>query len=98
MLGPLVVGAFLWDGPGDPAALDTPSGQAPLRAAGADDSKRLTPARRLKARAALAALGEGFVIPIPATRIDEGNVNTLEEEAFLTCGPASCVGAACGTG
>lgn len=85
VLGPLVVGAFLWETDADPADLALPAAQAPLRAAGADDSKRLSPARRLSARAALTALGEGFVVPIPAARIDEGNVNTLEEEAFLHC-------------
>lgn len=73
VLGPLVIGGFLWNS----------DDQAPLRAAGADDSKALTPARRVAIRAALATMGAGFARPIPATRIDEGNLNRLEEETFL---------------
>lgn len=73
VLGPLVVGAFLYEG----------EDQAPLRAAGADDSKALSPLRRARAREALAALGEGRVLHIEPSRIDEGNVNELEIEAFL---------------
>lgn len=73
VLGPLVVGAFLYEGE-----------QAALATAGAADSKTLTPARRTRARAALATLGREAWRVIPATRIDEGNVNALEEEAFLS--------------
>ena len=72
VLGPLVVGAFLVEG--DRAAA--------LTAAGADDSKALTPRRRDAARAALRALGQEAFVVIPATAIDEGNVNALEEDAF----------------
>lgn len=74
VLGPLVVGGFLWDS----------DDQAPLRAVGADDSKALTPARRVAIRVALAGLGTGFARAIAATRIDEANLNRLEEETFLT--------------
>lgn len=73
VLGPLVVGAFLYDG----------EAQLPLRQAGADDSKALTHARRLQARARLADLGRGVVRVVPATAIDEGNLNRLEEDAFV---------------
>lgn len=79
VLGPLVVGAFCYEGePVDAGALD------PLAALGAADSKTLTPARRRAARSRLAQVGVERWVTIPATRIDEGNVNTLEEEAFLT--------------
>lgn len=73
VLGPLVVGGFLWEG----------EDQAPLRAAGADDSKALTHARRVEARARLADLGRGVIQRIEATTIDDGNINTLEETAFV---------------
>lgn len=73
VLGPLVIGAFCTDS----------DDQSRLRAAGADDSKALSAARRGAVRAALAGLGEGRVWHVPATRIDEANVNRLEEEAFL---------------
>jgi len=73
VLGPLVVGAFLYEG-GD---------QAPLRAAGADDSKVLTARRRLEVRARLESLGVPATVSIAATAIDEGNVNELEIDAFV---------------
>jgi ribonuclease HII len=73
VLGPLVVGGFLYEGDGDEA----------LRAAGADDSKALTPARRDRARGALGALGAWDTRVIPADVIDGGNLNTLEEDAFV---------------
>ncbi len=73
VLGPLVVGGFLYEGDGDEA----------LRAAGADDSKALTPARRERARVALGALGAWDTRAIPADVIDGGNLNTLEEDAFV---------------
>lgn len=74
VLGPLVVGAFLYEG----------EGQEALARAGAADSKSVRHARRVAARAALRTLGtEAFrVIEPPA--IDDGNVNTLEEEAFCS--------------
>lgn len=73
VLGPLVVGAYVWED----------EDQSALRAAGADDSKALSHARRLEARARLADLGRGLVRSIAATAIDEGNVNRLEEDAFV---------------
>lgn len=73
VLGPLVVGGYVWDS----------SEQSPLREVGADDSKALTHARRVEVRARLADLGRGVIRAIEATAIDDGNVNQLEEEAFL---------------
>jgi ribonuclease HII len=73
VLGPLVIGAFLYEG----------EDQAPLRAAGADDSKVLSHARRVEVRGALDLLGTGIARPILATEIDEANVNRLEERVFL---------------
>jgi ribonuclease HII len=73
VLGPLVVGAFLFEG-------DDPS---VLRDAGADDSKALTARRRAEVRNALRALGEGAVHLVSAAEIDAGNVNALEEAAFV---------------
>ncbi|MFZ5475568.1 MAG: ribonuclease HII [Myxococcota bacterium] len=73
VLGPLVVGAFLWDA----------EDQAPLRQAGADDSKVLTHAKRVAIRAALEGMGEGATRAIAATEIDDANLNRLEERAFV---------------
>ncbi|MDP2310322.1 MAG: ribonuclease HII [Pseudomonadota bacterium] len=73
VLGPLVVGGFVWES----------DEQGALREAGADDSKALTHVRRVEVRARLADLGRGVIRTIEATAIDEGNLNTLEEEAFL---------------
>lgn len=76
VLGPLVVGGFLYD--------TTEAGeQAPLRAAGADDSKALSHRRRVAVRAALDALGEPHSRSIPPSAIDDGNLNALEIDAFL---------------
>lgn len=73
VLGALVVGAFVIEGVDD----DT------LRAAGADDSKRLTPARRDAARVALRAHGQEDLAEIVPRVIDQGNLNTLEEDAIV---------------
>lgn len=73
VLGPLVVGGFVWDS----------EDQSLLRAAGADDSKVLSHARRMEVRARLADLGRGVIRSIEATAIDDANVNHLEEQAFL---------------
>lgn len=77
VLGPLVVGGFLVEGHDDEAA------QAALRAAGADDSKRLSEKRRDAARTRLDSLGVGRTIEVSAVEIDAGNLNALEEDAFL---------------
>lgn len=73
VLGPLVVGGFLYEG----------ADEASLRAAGADDSKALTPARRARARERLAGLGALDLVRIEPAAIDDGNVNELEVAAFL---------------
>lgn len=75
VLGPLVVGAFCVE-----AEIAT---DAILRAAGANDSKKLSAKRRHAAREKLRPLGEAEVVEISAKRIDAGNMNTLEEEAFV---------------
>lgn len=73
VLGPLAVGAFLWEG----------EDQHLLRAAGADDSKALSARARERAREQLAGLGRGEVTLIEAVTIDQGNLNQLEEDAFV---------------
>jgi len=77
VLGPLVVGAYLHE------TDDLDRAWTTLRAAGADDSKALTARRRDAAREALAALGTGAVRVITPAQIDAGNLNELEEHAFL---------------
>lgn len=72
VLGDLCVGAFFVISPDD----------ARLREAGADDSKRLSPARRAAARDALAAHGEPAVVQISPSAIDAGNLNALELDAI----------------
>jgi ribonuclease HII len=54
-----------------------------LRAAGADDSKRIPAERRCQVRDALQGLGRGVVRRITPPRIDAGNLNRLEEEAIV---------------
>ncbi len=73
MLGPLVVGAYLWEGDGD----------APLVEAGAGDSKKMSAKKRNKVREQLSALGSFTVREISANTIDHGNLNELEEEAIV---------------
>ncbi len=69
VLGPLVVASFL--------AIDVDP--EALRAAGANDSKKLSAAKRDLARERLAALGHAEVRRIEPTAIDEGNLNAVEE-------------------
>lgn len=73
VLGPLVVGAFLYEG----------EDQKPLRDAGADDSKALSAAKRAIAREKLEKLGTGTIRRVEATEIDEGNLNELEIACFI---------------
>lgn len=76
VLGPLVVGGFLVPEAARPA----------LAAAGARDSKELTPAGRAAAYARLRRLGTPFRLALPPRRIDaavrRGALNRLEAEAF----------------
>lgn len=73
VLGPLVIGGFL-------ALSDDAEA---LKTAGADDSKRLSHTRRVSIREALLPLGTPFLRTITPAAIDAGNINTLEEEAFI---------------
>lgn len=82
VLGPLLVGAYAWQAPAGCDLRDVVA-QGALREAGAEDSKALRPERREQVRARLQALGEGRVHRIEAAEIDQGNVNHLEEAAFL---------------
>lgn len=91
VLGPLVVGGFLCELPGDlppdRAALDRPgllALQQPLRDAGAADSKQLSAAKRAAARDRLASLGAAHLRRVEATEIEEGNLNELEFRAFIS--------------
>lgn len=72
VLGPLVVASFVVEA----------SAEAALWAAGVDDSKALSPKRRDEVRLRIEAMGDFAVRPIPATAIDGGNLNRLEEEAI----------------
>lgn len=69
VLGALVIGAFVTDDV-DPTL---------LRQAGADDSKKLTPIRRIEARGRLESMGTADVRLVSAEEIDQGNLNQLEE-------------------
>ena len=73
VLGDLVVGAFFAVSPDEGA----------LRAAGADDSKKLSAKKRWAARALLAELGELTVVRITPQAIDAQDLNRLEEHAIL---------------
>jgi ribonuclease HII len=73
VLGPLFVAGFVAEDVDD----DT------LRGAGAADSKSLTHAQRLDARTRLDPLGSADVRAAPATAIDDGNLNVLEEEIIV---------------
>ncbi len=73
VFGDLVVAAFYVERLDDEA----------LRAAGADDSKRIAAERRGDVRAALAPLGTALVRCIPPSAIDAGNLNKLEEHAIV---------------
>ena len=73
MLGPLVVAGFLTEGV-DPLKLVT---------AGAGDSKKMSASRRMSVRAALSDLGTADLREITPSQIDDGNLNTLEEDAIV---------------
>lgn len=73
VFGDLVVAGFLAVTPDEDA----------LRAAGAADSKALTHARRVEARARLREMGEVQVRRVAPRDIDDGNINALEEAAIV---------------
>lgn len=72
VLGALFVGAFV-----------TEADDTTLAAAGATDSKALTAARRASALERLRGHGTWSLTEIPATAIDAGNLNKLEEDAIV---------------
>ena len=53
-----------------------------IQAAGATDSKKLSPKKRVQILAALEKIGSGSVQQVSPKQIDDGNINTLEEAAF----------------
>ena len=73
VLGPLVVGAFCCTA----AALEG------LAASGATDSKALSARRREAILAVLPEHGEARCLDVTPAQIDAGNINALEEAAFL---------------
>ena len=74
VLGPLVVGGFL----------TTSEDLDRVRQTGATDSKKLSAKRREKLIPLLEGIGQAHLIDISPKQIDNGNLNTLEEEAFAT--------------
>lgn len=73
VLGPLVVGAYFCDA----AVL------AELKTAGVTDSKKLSPRRRENLLTLLRTKGTGRLLEISPAEIDNGNINQLEEKAFI---------------
>ncbi len=73
VLGPLVVGAFCV----------TRDKVASVAEAGATDSKRLSAKKRESLIAPLGALGQARLLEITPAQIDDGNLNTLETQAFV---------------
>ena len=73
VLGPLVVGAFCFEGDTDEL----------VREAGATDSKKLSAKKRRRIREELPALGQCEFIEVSPAAIDSGNINQLEEAAFI---------------
>lgn len=55
-----------------------------IKEAGATDSKKISPKKRVRILESLKKIGTGDVIQITPLQIDNGNINTLEEEAFAT--------------
>jgi ribonuclease HII len=72
VLGPMVVGAFVFD----------QARQGELESTGVTDSKLLSPARREALVPVLLALGSGATRSIDPSAIDEGNLTSLEAEVF----------------
>jgi len=73
VLGPLVVGAFCYSG----ESLDE------VKQTGATDSKKLSKKKRKTILTVLPTVGQPRLLEITPKQIDSGNINTLEEKAFL---------------
>ena len=73
VLGPLVVGAFCCDS----------SQLEAVKNSGATDSKKLSAKKRRAILEVLPTLGDTRQISITPAQIDSGNLNTLEEHAFI---------------
>lgn len=73
VLGPLVVGAFCFEG----------DDQTGLRTAGAADSKAISAKRRSEALARLQSLGQVRTLQVTPREIDAGNLNELEHRCFV---------------
>ena len=73
VLGPLVVGAYCCEADNLEA----------LAATGATDSKALSARKRETILAKLPPLGETRLVAVTPAQIDAGNINRLEEQAFL---------------
>ncbi|MDG1477980.1 MAG: ribonuclease HII [Myxococcota bacterium] len=73
VLGPLTVGAYCCEA----------DNLAALAATGATDSKALSAKRRQAILKLLPEHGTSRVLMVTPAQIDAGNINTLEEEAFL---------------
>ena len=53
-----------------------------IKEAGATDSKKLSPKKRVQVLSALETIGAGSIVQVSPKQIDDGNINTLEEAAF----------------
>lgn len=73
VLGPLIVGAYLCEADSLEA----------LKATGATDSKALSAKKREAILERLPAIGQARILSISPAQIDAGNINQLEETAFL---------------
>jgi len=73
VLGSLVVGGFYFQSEDD----------APISATGATDSKKLSVKKREKILPELEKIGVAKIIEISPQAIDTGNLNRLEEDAFI---------------
>ena len=73
VLGPLVVGAFCFEGENLKTVEDT----------GATDSKKLSKKKRTEILKKLPDIGTSRRVDITPQQIDDGNINQLEEQAFI---------------
>ena len=73
VLGPLVVGAYFCD----------EDVLAQLKEAGVTDSKKLSAKKRQRLLGILPDHGTGRILEVSPAQIDAGNINTLEEIAFI---------------